>query len=381
MTFCKTKNKLQAVFIFAIFCNVFILSGCGGNREEIADKEDINMNTDESVINDIIEIESCEEIFRDNVLDIDIIEDVTINGVKQWIYIRSENKDNPVLLFLHGGPGFPGIAVAHAYQAELEKNFTVVQWDQRGAGKSYCLSIPVESMNIDQFISDLYEVVKYLKSTLDYSKIYLAGHSWGALLGMLTIDQYPELFDCFISIGQFVNARLNYESCLPFLLDEANKRGDNEAVRRINLFQGNAWNEEYDYVVKYGGAWAWKSNLSQLMEIMSSSSLYDENEKRSIPMGMDFSCRLLYNVMASTNLFDEVKSIDIPVLFIVGKHDKLTSTDVVTKYYEELIAPQKRIVYFSNSAHFPFLEETDYFCEVINNIDLLLGEEIPNDGF
>ena len=318
-----------------------------------------------------------ERIVCEKMNEINLLKNLTINGAKQWVYIRSVNKENPVFLFLHGGPGFPGIAAAHAYQNELEKNFVVVQWDQRGAGKSFDPSIPTETMNIDQFISDLDEVVKYLKSTLNYSKIYLAGHSWGALLGMLAVNRYSKLFDCFISIGQFVNARMNFESCIPFLLNEANKRGDEEDVDKIKLLQGNTWNQEFDFVVKYGGAWCGKSDLSSLMEIIFGTDLYNENEKKSIPCGLDFSCGAFYNMMSTINLFDEVKRISIPVLFITGNHDKLTSTDVVTEYFDKLDAPAKKIEYFSKSAHFPFLEETDKFCKVINKIDQLM--EVPDD--
>ena len=107
-------------------------------------------------------------------------EEVEIGGIKQYLLIRGEQIENPVLLFLHGGPGYPQIAFARKYQKELENDFVVVQWDQRGAGKSYSKTIKEESMNREQFIKDTLEVVEYLKSRFTVQRIVLVGHSWGS---------------------------------------------------------------------------------------------------------------------------------------------------------------------------------------------------------
>ena len=275
-------------------------------------------------------------------LQIDSLEDLSINGIKQWIYIRSCNKNNPVLLFLHGGPGFPGIAAAQAYQSGLEKRFTVVQWDQRGAGKSYSPTIPKETMNINQFVSDLYELVNHIKNRLKCQKVYLIGHSWGAMLGILAVKQHPELFNCFISVGQLVNHKLASEVRYPFLLEEAKKHGDIEAITKIE--GSNGWGMvEYEYSVKFGGAFNGKSDTNQLINIFfGNNTLYTDSEKQSIPNGMGFSDESMWDEIHTINLLITADKIDIPVLFISGKHDKLTPTEVVTKYYETLEAPKKK---------------------------------------
>jgi pimeloyl-ACP methyl ester carboxylesterase len=305
-------------------------------------------------------------------MHIDELKQVSLNGLNQWVYIRSQNKDNPILLFLHGGPGFPGIGIAEAYQSALENKFTVVQWDQRGAGKSFSPNISAETMNIKQFISDLVELVSYLNQTINKQKIYLAGHSWGAMLGMLTVKQYPDLFQYFISIGQSVDAALTTEVRFPFLLEEAKKRGDVEGLEKIETAKqngiGDLFQVEYDYVVKYGSAFYGKSDVSPLAEIFFiKNTLYGDSEKQSIQSGMEFS-GILWNDIFAVNLMEQVTKIEVPVLFISGKYDMLCPTELVTKYYERLEAPNKQIMYFEQSAHFPFLEETEKFCEVINEI-------------
>jgi pimeloyl-ACP methyl ester carboxylesterase len=305
-------------------------------------------------------------------MHIDELKQVSLNGIHQWIYVRSQNKENPILLFLHGGPGFPGIGVAESFQAELENRFTVVQWDQRGAGKSYSPTIPPESMTIQQFISDVAALINYLNRTINKQKIYLAGHSWGAMLGMLAAKQYPELFQYVISIGQSINLQLTLEARIPFLLDEAQKRGDAEVPQKIEAAKQNGFGElfqtQYDYVMKYGGGFYGRSDGNLLFEIISSKcTLYSDAEKMSIGKGMEFS-GLLYQDIFAVNLMEQVTKIEVPVLFISGKSDMLCPRELTTKYYEILEAPSKQIIYFEKSAHFPFLEETEKFCDVVNRL-------------
>ena len=304
-------------------------------------------------------------------MHINTLEQVPLNGLHQWVYIRSQNKENPVLLFLHGGPGFPGIGIAEAYQSELEQRFTVVQWDQRGAGKSYSPAIPKETMNIHQFISDLCELVKYLNRTISNQKIFLAGHSWGAMLGMLAVKQYPDLFQYVISIGQSVNLQLTSEARFSFLIQEAKKRDDAEGIRNLETAKENGFGDlfqaGYDYAVKYGGAIYGKSDTNRLIEAVIPSTLYTDAEKQAIGMGMEFS-GLLWNDIFSINLMESVTKIEVPVLFISGKYDMLCPAELTAKYYETIEAPDKKLIYFEKSAHFPFLEETEYFCKVINDI-------------
>ena len=105
------------------------------------------------------------------------LEKIKLGGLDQYVLIRGRNKSNPILLSLHGGPGMPQMYLAHAFQRDLENYFTVVQWDRRGAGKSYSSSVPPETMNVEQMISDTYELVQHLRSRFGQPKIYLLAHS------------------------------------------------------------------------------------------------------------------------------------------------------------------------------------------------------------
>lgn len=157
---------------------------------------------------------------------IDSIENVRLGGLEQWIQIRGRDKSKPILLFLHGGPGFPNMPFAHL-NAELERHFVVVQWDQRGAGKSYSRSIPDESMRVAQFVGDAHELVQLLLARFGARRCYLVAHSWGSLLGAQLVAQYPELFVAYVGIGQAVDLPQTEQVLYQFALDFA-RRDDNQ---------------------------------------------------------------------------------------------------------------------------------------------------------
>lgn len=127
---------------------------------------------------------------------------VEINGLKQGMFLQSENTENPVLLYLHGGPGSPEIAFAERLTTGLEKLFTVCWWEQRGSGISYNRKITPKEMTLEQMVSDTIEVTHYLRNRFGKEKIYIMGHSWGSLLGVMTVKQQPELFHAYVGIGQ-----------------------------------------------------------------------------------------------------------------------------------------------------------------------------------
>ena len=116
------------------------------------------------------------------------IQKIEIGGIEQYIMIRGRDTNNPILLFLHGGPGYAQISYARKYQKELEDNFIVVNWDQRGAGKSFSFNIPKDTMNREQFIEDCKELIDYLCKKYNKEKIFLDGHSWGSELGLYIVD-------------------------------------------------------------------------------------------------------------------------------------------------------------------------------------------------
>jgi pimeloyl-ACP methyl ester carboxylesterase len=167
---------------------------------------------------------------------INSLEPVRIGGIDQWIEVRGENVNNPILLFLHGGPGIAFIPLAGAFDGAWEKHFTVVQWDQRGAGKTYAsnnVELQRKTMNVAQMEQDTVEVVNYLRNRFKREKIFVLGHSSGSILGLWLAHEHPELVYAYVGVGQAVNMKQNAEVVYQDALQQAHKSHNEPAVKDL----------------------------------------------------------------------------------------------------------------------------------------------------
>ena len=133
------------------------------------------------------------------------LEQVELEGMEQWILIRGTDTRNPVLLWLHGGPGAAQMPLARHFNGELEDDFIVVHWDQRGAGKSNPPGFDETTMYLERYVADTLELTLYLKELLQKDKIYLLGHSWGSQLGLRVVEEAPHLYHAYIGVSQWVD--------------------------------------------------------------------------------------------------------------------------------------------------------------------------------
>lgn len=158
---------------------------------------------------------------------------VEINGRMQGMFLQTKNIQNPVLLFLHGGPGSPEFAFSEKYPAKLDQIFTVCWWEQRGCGLSYSRSIRQDEISIEQMVSDTITVSEYLRKRFKKEKIYVMGHSWGTLLGILTIQKSPELFYAYMGIGQVADQDRSERIAYSYMLDSFRKAGNKKMVKKL----------------------------------------------------------------------------------------------------------------------------------------------------
>ena len=300
-----------------------------------------------------------------------VLEKIKIGGIEQCILIRSRDISNPILLFLHGGPGMPMMYLAHKFQRQLEEQFTVVQWDQRGAGKSYNQNIPIESINVEQFISDTHELVQHLRRRFNKDKIHLAGHSWGSYLGMLSVHRYPELFASYTGIGQIVHSEKAREIKNRFIREQAEQTGNAEAIEELDT-KGDIVLEKW--LFRFGGELHEHTGIMPFIItglLASEYNLHDSIIK--IKNGSSFSSEhMKYNAVAG-ELIDEIYVLSVPVYFFTGRYDYVTPSELVEEYYQKIQAPDKKLVFFENSAHFPFFEEPEQFAAKM--IDTILKKE------
>lgn len=153
---------------------------------------------------------------------------VKIRNSKQYVTIGTKDIEKPILLYLHGGPGLAQTPITFPYFKELEKDFIVVFWDQRGAGKSFNGFNPSKYQTVDSFIEDTKEITKYLINKFNKEKIYLIGNSWGSLLGMETIKKYPELYYAYVGTGQMVDVQENLKKSYDLIFNIAIENKDKE---------------------------------------------------------------------------------------------------------------------------------------------------------
>ncbi|MBA3536016.1 MAG: alpha/beta hydrolase [Tatlockia sp.] len=306
------------------------------------------------------------------------LQEVSLHGSKQWIYITGQQESNPVLLVLHGGPGFAMLPLFHEKLPELETTFTVVNWDQRGAGKSYSNTIPTDSMTLNQLVEDAHELTQILKKKFHKNRIFLLGHSSGSIIGVRLIRQYPEDYSSYIGVGQVVNFAENENDSYDFALKSAIQNNNRKAEKQLKATgrpdkQGDYRTEEgYEitshWVEYFGGSLSNHSNLDTLYDLIFSHSVYKGAEKK-ILKGYEFSQSIFEdNQMREFDLVKELQGVAIPVYILAGRNDFDTPVTLIKKYFDQLNIPSKKYIEFSNSAHFPFYEEPKQFVSTMNSI-------------
>lgn len=304
-----------------------------------------------------------------------IIEKIKLGGLEQAILVRGKDISNPVLLFLHGGPGYPQISFARKYEKKLENNFVVVNWDQRGSGMSYSSNIPKESMNRDQFIEDTKELIDYLCEKYEKEKIYLVGHSWGTELGLYVVDKYPEKVAAFISIGQVVNGIESEVISYDYVLEIANKNKDQKALDDLMRIgeppYKNTVNDtaaQRKWLSKYGGVERKVDTLRDIILGSIFSSEYTGIDGIKFTLGNKFSADTMWGHNKDLDFIRDIPEVKVPIYFCAGRYDYNTPSVLIEEYYNEIIAPKKEFIWFEESAHFPNFEEYEKFNELVIRI-------------
>jgi pimeloyl-ACP methyl ester carboxylesterase len=288
-----------------------------------------------------------------------------LGGLDQWVMIRGENVANPLLIMLHGGPGFPEMRLLRFFNAPLEKDFTVIYWEQRGTGKSFDRKIPASSMTVEQFISDLDELVEAMRERFWKDKVAIYGHSWGSALGVLYASRFPNKVAAFVGAGQVGDWPASELRCYEFLLAEAERRGNRKALRELRaigspphngqrqMVQGK-WQTRFLGMVRGMSMW----RLSRIILGGPESSLLDLPD---VLRGTLFSTYTMWEEVSALNLVKAAQVLAMPVFFFIGRHDHVIAPETSVAYFDTLSAPSKRLVWFEESAHEPPFEEPARF--------------------
>ena len=297
-------------------------------------------------------------------------ETVVLGGVEHFVVTRGADRNKPVLLMLHGGPGLPLTPLRSLMSPEIEENFTVVMYDQRNAGRSG--KGDLEDMTVEQHVADAVELTDLLRERFDQEKIYLLGHSWGAHLGLHVAQAAPEKYHALINTGQWL------------MTDVANVSNACEDFIRSSTV-GTNLEEEYATLLREGGKslreeWRWWGLCPNDLVAPLGGEIYGETRSANEVFRpyilrtpeyrpLDIVKFVRFNNEHRWALLDQafelgttVTELKLPAYFFLGRHDYVTPSVVVPAYLEYLDAPREEVVWFEASAHFPFMEEPEKFA-------------------
>jgi pimeloyl-ACP methyl ester carboxylesterase len=285
-----------------------------------------------------------------------------IGGIDQWISVRGQDRANPMILFVHGGPASPITPTAWQFQRPIEEYFTVANYDQRGAGKTYGENDPETvggTIRIDRYVDDAIEVAEHLRQRYGKQKLILMGHSWGTIIGMKAALKRPDLFFAYVGIGQVISVRENERISFEYALERAKAENNREALRElasIAPYPGKqAITRERIVVARkwpqhYGGLSAFRDNSSYFFDGPLLSPEYDEKQVRDIDQGSLLTLGRVLPEFVQVD-FSAVRAFPIPVVMFLGRHDYTTPTAPTEAWLAQVKAPSKQAVWFERSAH------------------------------
>lgn len=306
-------------------------------------------------------------------------EKVRIGGIEQWVSIRGNDRRNPVLLVVHGGPGYVSMPMSWWNGRGWEEYFTVVHWDQRASGKTHLLT-PQEriapTLTPERMIADVEEMVAWVRKDLGKDKIFLLGHSYGSYLGLETARRHPQWLHAYIGVGQATDVAESERRGWRATLDAARRDGNAEAVRELEALAPYAAPghpptiqqiyAQRKWLQRYGGTMAYRQNNDDDSVLARLSPDYSDEQLRGVWKGNDFATPILLPQLMTQNLATG-KTLDCPLILLLGRHDTNVNSDVAAEWYAQVKAPGKALVWFEHSAHMPMTEEPGKFLLALVN--------------
>jgi proline iminopeptidase len=301
------------------------------------------------------------------------LEKVHIGGIDQWVSIRGTDRRNPVLLYIHGGPGYVSIPMSWWFTRGLEEYFTVVQWDQRAAGKTYLLTDPAKiaaTLTTERMISDIQEIAAWVRREFGKDKIFVLGHSYGSFVGIQFAQRHPEWLYAYIGVGQCTDGPENERRGWRFAIDAARRAGNSAAVHELEAIAPYAapgrpvpiqdLYVQRKWVGYYGGVMAYRTDNSADSGLAQLSPDYNDEEISHIWDGNKFATPRLLPGIVATDL-TRISKLSVPVILLEGRHDINVNSEIAAAWFEKLKAPEKHLVWFEHSGHMPMTEEPGKF--------------------
>ncbi|MCY1014504.1 alpha/beta fold hydrolase [Pyxidicoccus sp. MSG2] len=295
--------------------------------------------------------------------------EIPVGETKQWISVRGRDRRNPILLMIHGGPASPELPTSWAFQGGWEDFFTVVQWDQRGSGKTYNANDPARigpTLSLDRITEDAVEVVQYLRRRYGKEKVFVLGHSWGSLVGLGLAHRHPELLFAYVGMGQVISGQENERVSYALTLAAAEAAHDLVALQELRAIapypekDGSLPLEKIGIERKwsntFGGLVHGRDDIGHYLNLADLSPDYSAADVAAIELGSQLSLPQLLPELARFD-YTQVTRFDCPLVIFAGRHDTTTPSQVTADWLTRVRAPGKHLVWFENSAHMMMVEE------------------------
>jgi pimeloyl-ACP methyl ester carboxylesterase len=320
---------------------------------------------------------------------------IPIQGTQQWISVRGHDTRNPILLFIHGGPASPDMPLAYTFQTPWEDYFTVVQWDQRGAGKTYAANDPkrvAATMTVEQMTADAVDVVRYLRKTYHKDKIFVLGHSWGSVLGVKLAAAHPEWLYAYVGVGQMVNMRKSEADGYRYALERARAENNRQAIADLTAIapyppasgpldlviigKQRKWLEHYGGLAWGRGGFEFDAEAEML------APEYSDRELDAIGAGSGFTFQHLIAAVTAVDL-SALTTFAVPIFLFEGRHDYSVSHERAAAWFATVKAPTKELVWFEDSAHMTMQEQPGRFLvhlvEDVRPYAVKAGDAAPDE--
>jgi pimeloyl-ACP methyl ester carboxylesterase len=279
---------------------------------------------------------------------------VTVGEIEQWVTIRGDNDRGPVLLLMHGGPGDVQSPFVSTY-APYEQDFVLVQWDQRGAGRTFARN-GAAGVTLEKQVADGIDLSQWLRQRFPQQKLILLGHSWGSIVATGMAQQRPDLFDAYVGTGQVAAWADTVQFQFDFLKQRYQEKGDTTALATLeaigtpdpkNLGQYFGFSRPIHQNMNLSDT-AWLADLSKVAQANGET----DATIKATSDGMGASGAALIGNTVTTDLPATAATFAIPYYVIQGRHDLFAPTSLAEAYFAKISAPTKRMIIIEDAGHF-----------------------------
>lgn len=281
------------------------------------------------------------------------METVTIGGLSQSVWFRGMDRRNPAVILLHGGPGASESALFRRYDADLERYFVMVYWEQRGAGRSYRSDIPRDGMTIAQFEQDLDEMVHLTRQRFGKKKVILLGHSWGTVLGTIYASRHPDKVAAYVGVAQIADFAEGQRVSHEWAMAQAAQRNEQDALAELAAMGAlpRTVDEELAlgrWAERFGGVFHGDLSTGKLIRAALSTDEANLVDLMKFGQGNRFSLESLRPEYSKVNL-TAYRVFKVPMFFLLGRYDWHVPAVLAERYFQMLDAPCARLVWFEQS--------------------------------